>query len=595
MRMHKHHRAAPADRTAHGAQPSGIVAGRDIWGALVIASAVAAGAAQAQTATDVQRAADAERQAREREQQRQLRLQPAPDVFLGPEAPASHTRRLPLDEQPCFRIDGVRFRGAEDTAIDMALLRGAVDGIDGDDAPVGRCLGAQGVGQLIERAQDALIAQGFVTSRVLAPPQDLRMGELVLQVLPGRIQRIRLGRADDRATLRNALPIHEGDVLQLRDVEQGLENLKRVPTVEADIRIEPGQEPGTSDLVVAWEQHKRWRLSLSADDSGSRTSGKFQGSAAFSIDHALALNDLFYVAGSRDLGGGDAGHRGTRGLSTHYSVPFGYWLLSFNASRNRYFQTVAGATQDYLYSGSSQQQDARLTHLFARDAHSKTSWSVKLFARQSANFIDDTEVEVQRRRVGGYELGLQHKAQWGALQVDGNVAFKRGTRAFGANAAPEEAFGEGTHRFKLLAADLQWAMPLGQPSQGWQYAGQWRWQKHHTALTPQDRFNIGGRYTVRGFDGERSLAGDSGWLARNELSTALSDTGQRVYAALDHGRVSGPSAHDLPGRQLTGFAFGLRGTLGFLHYDVFVGGPVHKPKGFRTAGATFGVGVSAQF
>ena len=565
------------------------------WTLLAFACALTALPVQAQTTSDLQRATDAERQAREREEQRQQQLQPTPNVRLQPDVPEHDIRRLPPNEQPCFRIDAVQITGAQGSNIESGALVAALSGPDANDPPQGRCLGAQGVAQLIQRAQDALIAQGFVTSRVLAPPQDLSTGQLQLQVLPGRIARIRLAKPDDRATLRHAMPMREGDVLQLRDVEQALENLKRVPTAEADIQIEPGTEPGTSDLVVSWSQDKLWRLTLSADDSGGPSSGKYQGSATFSYDHALTLNDLFYVTTSRDLGGGDPGYRGTRGLATHYSVPFGYWLVSINTNRNRYFQTVAGATQDYLYSGTSHSQDIKLTHLFHRNAVSKTSWSAKAFARQSANFIDDTEVEVQRRRVGGFELGLQHKTQWGPAQVEGGLNYKRGTNAFGANEAPEALFGEGTHRFRLVTADVQLSTPFQLGGQRWQYQGNWRWQNNRTALTPQDRFSIGGRHTVRGFDGHSSLSAERGWLVRNEVSTALAGSDQHLYLALDHGRVSGPSANNLLGQRLTGFAVGMRGKWGPLQYDVFAGTPVRKPQGFRTANTTYGVSLNASF
>lgn len=579
-----------ASKELYGAFIRSVAALACVWPALQV---------HAQTPTptpsDVQRAADAERQARERDQRQRQALQPAPDVRLTPDVPAHDVRRLPPNEQPCFAIGSVALDGAAGSDIDTAALVAALAGPTGDDAPQGRCLGAQGVAQLIQRAQDALIAQGFVTSRVLAPPQDLSTGRLQLQVLPGRIARIRLATPDDRATLRPALPMAEGDVLQLRDVEQALENLKRVPTAEADIQIEPGAEPGTSDLVVSWSQAKLWRLNLSADDSGSDSSGKYQGSATLSYDHALTLNDLLYVTLSRDLGGGDAGWRGTRGVTAHYSVPVGYWLVGVNASRNRYFQTVAGATQDYVYSGASHSQDIKLTHLFHRDAVSKSSWSLKAFARQSENFIDDTEVEVQRRRVGGFELGLQHKTQWGPAQVEAGLNYKRGTKAFGANEAPEELFGEGTHRFRLVTADVQLSTPFQLGGQRWQYQGNWRWQNNRTPLTPQDRFSIGGRYTVRGFDGASALSAERGWLLRNELSTALPWPDQHVYLALDHGRVAGPSAQNLLGDNLTGWALGWRGKVGALNYDVFVGAPVRKPQGFRTANTTYGFSLSASF
>lgn len=544
---------------------------------------------------NVQRGAEAERQARERDQQRQQQLQPGTDVRLTPEMPSAALQRLPENEQPCFAIQRIRLQGTEGTPIRLERMRAALAGHNGADPPEGRCLGAQGINLLIARAQNDLIAQGFVTSRVLAPAQDLTTGELVLQVIPGRINRIRLADPQPRATLFNAFPGRAGDVLQLRDIEQGLENLKRVPTAEADIQIAPGEEPASSDVVVQWNQPSPWRVNLFADDSGSRSTGKYQGAATFSYDHALTLNDLLYVTASGDLGGGDAGNRGTRGLAAHYSVPFGYWLLAFNSTQNNYFQTVAGATQDYLYSGSSAMQDVRLSHLFYRDASNKSTWSVRGFARQSRNYIDDTEIEVQRRRVGGYELGVQQRSFVGRSILDGSLAYRRGTGAFRANEAPEEAFGEGTHQFKLWTAQLQIQTPFNVGTQPFEYLGTWRWQTSQTPLTPQDRFSIGGRYTVRGFDGERSLTGDRGWLFRNELSTPVAGSAQRVYAAIDHGQVDGPSTAALVGRQLTGVAAGLRGQLAGVQYDVFVGAPLDKPQGFRTASVTAGFALSFQF
>lgn len=552
------------------------------------------GPVKAQVLDAAQQSAEATRQAQQREEALRQKLQIAPDVRLP--APPQNAKRLRLrsDESPCFVIERIDLALASPAPIALDPLRLALSGTRDDDPPLGRCLGTGGVGTLIERAQDALIASGYVTSRVVAAPQDLSRGVLQLQVLPGRIGAIHLLHPDDRATLINALPMRAGDVLNTRDVEQAMENLKRVPTAEADIQIEPSAQAGHSDLVVRWSQGLPWRLLLSADDSGDKASGKYQGSATLSYDNAFTLNDLLYVTASRDLGGGDAGNRGTRGVNAHYILPMGYWMLSLSGGHNRYFQSVTGATQDYLYSGRSHQQDIELRRLVHRDATGKTSAGIKAFARQSENRIDDTEIEVQRRRVGGYELGLQHQTQWGSAQIEMGLNFKRGTGAFGSTVAPEDAFGEGTNRFALWTANLQWRQPLEWAGQRWQYQGQWRGQSNRTPLTPQDRFAIGGRYTVRGFDGQSSLSAERGWLIRNEISTAISDNHQ-FFAGLDHGQVGGPSAQNLLGTRLTGMALGLRGSAAYLQYEIFAGWPLDQPEGFRTANTTYGVSVSAQF
>ena len=99
-----------------------------------------------------------------------------------------------------------------------------------------------------------------MTTRVLAGSQDLAGGELTLTLIPGRIAAIRFDGEGTPTSLRNAMPAREGDLLDLRDIEQALENLKRVPTAEADIQIEPSNvanaRPGDSDLVVKYAQDR---------------------------------------------------------------------------------------------------------------------------------------------------------------------------------------------------------------------------------------------------------------------------------------------------------------------------------------------------
>jgi hemolysin activation/secretion protein len=79
---------------------------------------------------------------------------------------------------------------------------------------------------------------------------------------------------------------------------------------------------------------------------------------------------------------------------------------------------------------------------------------------------------------------------------------------------------------------------------------------------------------------------------RNDWSVALGESGYEAYLALDVGEVSGPSSQNLLGNTLTGGVIGLRGTYKKLQYDLFVGGPIDKPAGFRTASTTPGFSLS---
>jgi hemolysin activation/secretion protein len=538
---------------------------------------------------------------REQERERVLReqLERRPDVHLPSAAPAPDATRLRFDETPCFKIERIVLDGAAADQFAWALDAADQAAPHQIDAATGHCLGTRAIDLVLRRVQNAILRRGYVTTRVLVAPQDLRTGTLTLSLIPGRIRAIRtLPGSDPRATLWNAVPAAPGDLLKLRDVEQALENFKRVPTADADIQImpseAPGAGPGESDLGIKWKQDKRWRLALSADDSGSEPTGKYQGGVTLSLDHALQLNDLFYISLNHDLGGAHDG-RGTRAATAHYSLPYGYWLLGTTVSNSAYHQTVAGASQDYRYSGSSWNGDLKLSRLVFRDADSKSTLSVRGWERASRNFIDDTEVQVQRRRMAGWEAGFEQRNTFGAATMEMHVNYRRGTGAMHAEHAPEEAFGDGTSRFALVTADANLSVPFALAKQNLRYSAAWRIQENRTPLLAQDRFAIGGRYTVRGFDGVSSLVAERGWLLRNELSVTCGAPGQELYVGLDHGEVSGPSSAALLGKSLTGAVLGWRAQFHSVQYEVFAGVPVHKPAMFRTVGSTAGFSMNLNY
>jgi hemolysin activation/secretion protein len=538
------------------------------------------------------------RRAEERQDQLREQQERAPDVRLqapAESATAAGSDRFPDAEVPCFVIRHLELK-AEETRPFRGLLTPL-------ETALPFCLGTQGINVVLKRVQNALVDRGMVTTRVLVEPQDMNQGTLVLTVIPGRIQAIHFADDNDnnqRAVAWNALPAKAGDLLNLRDIEQGLENFKRVPTVEADIQIQPAQEPGAapgaSDLVISHHQSFPFRLSFSVDDSGTEATGKDQGSVTLSYDNWWTLNDLFYISANRDLnhvlGTGPSGERGTRGGSVHYSIPYGYWLLSTTASNNTYHQSVAGANQTYEYSGTSSNGEVKLTRVVYRNSQRKTTVAVRAFSRQSNNYIDDTEIEVQRRKVGGWQADLSHREFIGTTTLDANLSWKQGTGAFGALPAPEQAFDEGTSRFRLITADSALNLPFSIRTQKLRYSASWRAQWQRTPLTPQDRFAIGGRYTVRGFDGESVLSAERGWLIRNDLSLALGQTGQELYLGVDTGQVGGPSSAALIATRMSGAVLGLRGGYQSLAYDVFMGRPLRKPDGFKTESTVTGFSLN---
>jgi hemolysin activation/secretion protein len=400
------------------------------------------------------------------------------------------------------------------------------------------------------------------------------------------------------------MPTGKDKLLDLRDIEQGLENLRRVPTASATMQITPSEKMGYSDIVIEYKHRFPFRVTLSADDAGSKSTGKIQGGATLAWDNPLGLNDIFYIGYTRDIGdrssvslNDDTRNGGSNNRVLHYSIPWGYWLVSFDESRYDYEQMVAGASQIYNYNGSSTTKKFTLKRVLFRDDTIKFSTSLIGWQRLSNNFIDDAELTVQRRKTAGYEMGFDLRKYLGNTVLDLSAYYKRGTGAFGSLRAPEENYDEGTSRMQIYTLSASAYIPFVLKEQNFAYSTSLKFQYNGTPLTPQDRLSIGGRYSVRGFDGEYSLSSDRGAIWRNDIEWAYKPT-HKFYIALDGGHVSGENAKYLMGKTLIGGAFGLRGQFskfGTIGYDIFAGLPIYAPENFPKKSITGGFSINYNF
>lgn len=524
----------------------------------------------------------------QREQQKQFEAK-SPDVTMSlPE------RKTPFhfpEEHPCFAIDSVKITGQAALPEWLPLQRLA-------DQATGHCLGINGINQLVSALQNRLISHGWITTRVLVPAQDLTTGTLQLALLPGKVQDVRLTeKSDHYSSLYTAIPPHKGALLDLRGIEQGLENLQRLPTVKATVEMLPGDAPGDTVVVINRQQSRFWRLGAWVDNSGTTSTGKNQAGVMLALDNPTALSDLFYLTATRDTGFRNS--KNTSNYSAHYSVPFGYWQIAATGSDYEYLQTVAGNYNDIQYRGKNKSLNVQLSRVLYRNASAKTTASYDVNVRETRNFIADTEIEGQKRRTSSWKAALNHRHSLGQSTLTAGASYQQGTRWFGALPAYEEFRSRGSDGYATALAQVMqftasYSVPFSLASQRFRFDTQYLRQTSNTPLTPQDQFSIGNRWTVRGFDGERTLSADKGWSVRNTLSWVTPIPNQELYLGADYGEITGRGADQNLGRHLAGGAIGLRGAItpANLSYDVSMATPFSKPDGFKTDAATLAFSVN---
>jgi hemolysin activation/secretion protein len=526
------------------------------------------------------------RQDQETEAQR-ARAAERPDVFTPPAAAgASRTLQFPV-ESPCFPIREIRWTGVQppEWLRDRAAM--AVD----------QCLGGRGLQVLQKDLLAQVVDRGYVTTRVLVPEQSLTGGALTLRYIPGVIAKVQSDGMP--GWWRTALPTGPGGMVDQRDLDQALENIRRLTgQSDATIDLVPGAQLGESDVVLHPGTGKRWHGYVGGNNAGMDSTGKNQVNAGLTLDSPLFLYDQLSIAWNSNADMGDSS-AGSRSSSISYSIPFGYWSLFFDASKSTYRQTVAGFEAPIVYAGTSKQVDGGISVVPYRGTNYKGSATAKLFRKWSSNTIDDIDIDVQHRDVVGYELDLGHRQYVGNAVLDIGAGVR--STLPGMSKAPGVVIGDPdwNGRSTVLLANLGAYLPFQVAGQRMAYQSSLQWQHAKTPLVPTDYFAIGNRYAVRGFDGEMTLSAESGWALRNDLSLNLGDSGQQLYTGVDVGRVSGPAAAFLQSRTLVGAVVGVRGRVPMpyvsANYDLSAGWPLKKPDTLKTDSPTIAFSVLFDF
>ncbi|CNI55201.1 putative hemolysin activator protein [Yersinia frederiksenii] len=516
------------------------------------------------------------------QQQRDLknRLMPPLSHAQIESEPAITDDAIPFDEISCLAINRVELVNVNFFPNMTRLMQWAKQA-------QGQCLGEKGLSALRNKLQWQLVDDGYITSQVAFTAESYFDGVLSLTLIPGRVSGIEHHKASDNyAQLKTLFPNRVGDLVNLRHIEQGLENLQRLPSVSATMDIELNREDLASQIVVNRQQSRFWRINTFLDDAGHHAIGRYRAGATFYLDNPLSLSDLAYFYASREL---DNHHdKGYRNFALHYSAPFGNWLWSMTGSGGRHYQTLLIADIAFKYHTRWRSLDMQVQRLLMRGPNYKTVGHTGVLIRKSHRFFADTELEVQRQDAVDWQLGLQHLHYTRWATIRGGVNYQQGTQWFGMGSKAPPAT-----KLVNIAASLD--IPFTLDKQRFYFQPTFSQQFTRSDLVMQDKFSIGGRSSVRGFPTSSALAGSQGWFLKNDIAWQHQQSGSQLYVGMDYGEVSEKGEPFLLGDRLVGAVAGVRGSYHRLGYDFNIGIPLDKPAHFNTDPVVFGFILNWQY
>tara|TARA_A100001391_G_scaffold87476_2_gene57910 strand:- start:8795 stop:10459 length:1665 start_codon:yes stop_codon:yes gene_type:complete len=513
-----------------------------------------------------------------RQQQRDwdfgLQPQRRPDIRLQPEP--SKPGISQQTDQPCFSIAFTEIEGLGD----FELVPDNYEKLNG------QCVNLNDLNAYLNEMNAFYSERGYITTRVYLPEQDLSNGTLKVLIIPGRIEGFGYESGDDAdSRIMGAFPTSEGDIVNLREIEQALENFNSPRSQSGKFKLYPGEHQGTSIIRLSAENERPYGGTLTFNNFGYKNTGRQKTGGNLYYDNLLNLNDTLQINASSTKKGLTSSDTYSRTASGSYFVPFGNWSVSVGTGYSQYGFILPAINEDLPVYGRSHWASADVQRLIWRGESSKFYAVAGIETSRSRNFLDEFEVVVQRRFSTKSKFGVNGRFNFENGYHDWSVNAIRGLNALGAEAPLDTDIDPEPLLFTASSAvQASFANRLLRLSH--QINGQYS----EDNLGSSDKFAIGGGYfSIRGFR-EDSLSGRSGISTRNDLSYRAfqdEDASLDIVLGLDAGYVElskdDRETYDAP--FLAGASAGVRvNFLGIFNLDLVVARALKRPEAFTDSG-----------
>lgn len=491
------------------------------------------------------------------------------DVYSSTERKVFRLKDLPQEEN-CFTIASL--------VLENDFLQRKTDRAIKNEI-LGRCVGSVGVVKIATALQDFYIDAGYITTRITIPSQDISSGTLKLAVNAGKIEKIIVDHNDINPLM---LPFAKEDILNIRDIEQGLENLQQEPGVDVKINIEPGTKQGYSTIHISTNREKNWSVRASYNNWGVKETGQYLTSAVGYLYNTARFSDLFYLAGTSSTNGR------YQSVSGYYALPVGYWNYSLFYSSSTSRQTIPLYYTTVDYAGKSEYASAKASRTLYRDKTRKVTGNAELIRRKSGYTIDGEELVLQKRDMDNVKVGVNYKQQLVNAYWDSTLSWQRFVTWFGAEKTPDMVYGNVSPVSQLVNLEGNYSRQLG----GNVYNAFFLAQYAPRELTLQDQITIGDRWNVRGFENSVGLTGNSGYYLQNTLYRPVSYINANYYFGVDGGQMRRDATYG--NEFIIGGAIGIQGNIKSLAYDSSFSVPLKYPNGMDVNKLNFNLNLSYQ-
>lgn len=443
--------------------------------------------------------------------------------------------------------------------------------------------GGKNILNFMKELENVYLEMGYVAVRVKIDVEntDIPNGQIHLYVIEGKIEEIRFkNESDNRIKIFTSFPNSKGDILNINDLDQGIDNLNSVSANNARLTIEAGEELGGSIVEVENYKNKKISGSINYNDLGQKITGRDRMKLSLTVEDVMGINDYFIGSYQRKLGN-NRKHKDNENFSFYYSVPVKYWEFSVSKDQSEYLTTIKTTFNDYESTGISKNITYSAKRIIHRDGTGKTSMGVALINKETKNYFEGIKLITSSRKLSILRTDITHQRRLFNGGFYSNFSYYEGLKRFGAES--DDGKGEYSPRaqFQKYTVDISWYKPFRINEKNLSYRFFFSGQYSDDILFSSEKLGIGDDTTVRGFKDD-SIMGDKGFYVRNEM--AYSYKIFEPFVAYDYGRVKDvikDEYYKKNGSEMSGLTIGVRMYLKNIDMSFSYSKPLNAPSYVR--------------
>lgn len=441
--------------------------------------------------------------------------------------------------------------------------------------------GGKNVINFVKELENLYLEKGYITTRVKIDIENsnFKAGKIQCIVIEGYIENIVMNGESNNSKIFASFPTKEKEVLNIKDLDQGIDNLNSISANNAKLDILAGENLGGSIIDIKNETSKKISAAVNYNNLGQKSTGEERIKLALTIEDFLGINDSFTGSYQRKLGRNKK-YNDNENFSFYYRIPFKYWEFSIIKDQSEYKNTITGLGQSYKSTGISKNMNYSLRRVIHRNEVGKTTLGLTLTNKETKNYIDDEKLILSSRKLSVLKLDIGHQRRLFNGMFFGEIAYYEGLKRFGAERDDWE-YKDSTSpkaQFQKYTMDINWYKPFKINNQNFSYRFSFSGQYSDDILYSSEKMSIGDDTTVRGFK-ENSIMGDKGIYIRNEL--AYNYNFLEPFIAFDIGRVKDVTKdeyYEKYGTELSGASIGVRVYFKYFTASITYSKPLTAPR-----------------